>query len=61
MADELLTPAGVAQILKVTPETLRRWREKGEGPPFEQFTDRIIRYSSEGLEGWRAQRRTAVG
>jgi excisionase family DNA binding protein len=30
---ELLTTDQVAEYLSVTPETVRRWRGRGEGPP----------------------------
>lgn len=61
MDEQTLRPGEVAEILGVSPETLRRWRQDGSGPPFEQLSERTVRYPKAALEAWRAERRTAVG
>ena len=54
---ELLTPRKVTEMLKVTDEGLRRWRQEGTGPPFVQLGYRTVRYDAADLETWIAERK----
>lgn len=56
---DLLTPQQVAEILQLTTETLRNWRDSGSGPPFERLNGRVIRYERAALEQWRESRRVS--
>ena len=49
MGNELLTPAEAAEILRISPATLPRWRWAGEGPDFVRI-GRSIRYRREDLD-----------
>jgi len=48
----LLTPEEVARMLRVHPQTLRRWRMDHEGPPFIAVSERIIRYKRDDVSEW---------
>ena len=50
--EQLLKPAAVAEMLHVTTETLRRWRDEGTGPPFKRLTARTVRYARSDVEEW---------
>lgn len=41
-----------AKILGVTPDTMRRWRQRGDGPPFIRVGPTLCRYSVEALRAW---------
>lgn len=56
MTDRPLTPGHVARLLGVTTETLRRWRDAGEGPPWLALAGRTVRYPAGALNAWRAAR-----
>jgi predicted site-specific integrase-resolvase len=49
---EMLTPAQVADMLRVPRETLRYWRKNGKGPPWTRLSDQVIRYPREAFEKW---------
>jgi excisionase family DNA binding protein len=51
--DEYLTPAEAADLLKLHPQTLARWRTDGTGPRFIKF-GRHIRYAKKDLAAWAA-------
>lgn len=55
MADRMLRPAQVAELLDVHVETLARWRRKGIGPSAIKAGPRLWRYPVEGLEAYRRQ------
>ena len=42
---------GAADRLGITPETLRNWRWRGEGPPFLKL-GRAVRYRLSDLSAW---------
>ena len=47
---ELLTPEEKAAELKISTETLRRWRRQGKGPVFKRISRQCIRYLPEIIE-----------
>lgn len=51
MAIRLLTSDEVADLLKVTRNTLERWRREGEGPPAMKI-GRQVRYDENELQTW---------
>lgn len=52
----LLTTAQLAELLGVTPQTVRAWRAEGEGPPYFYLTSRTIRYRREEVDRWLSTR-----
>lgn len=48
-APEVMTPAQAAAFLRVTTETLFRWRKDGSGPRYSQPNARIVRYLRDDL------------
>ena len=42
--DQLLTPRELSEILKVSEDTLRRWRKQGTGPSYVKLGGRMVRY-----------------
>jgi excisionase family DNA binding protein len=53
---ELLTIGQLAKELNVNPETLRRWRRRGEGPAFMEMGDKLIRYRREDISAWQEKK-----
>jgi excisionase family DNA binding protein len=49
--DVLLTEAEVAEMLRVSQRTVRRWRNEGSGPPALRV-GRRIRYRRSAVEAW---------
>jgi excisionase family DNA binding protein len=49
--DELLTEAELAQLLKVSVGTIRRWRAEGTGPPALRL-GRGVRYRRADVDAW---------
>ena len=49
--DEYLTEAEVAELLKVSAGTLRRWRREGIGPPSLRL-GRGVRYLRREVDRW---------
>ena len=49
--DVLLTEAEVAEMLRVSQRTVRRWRNEGTGPPALRI-GRRIRYRRSAVETW---------
>lgn len=41
-----------ARYLRVTPLTLRNWRQRGEGPPWIRLGPRMIRYPVPSLSAY---------
>ena len=48
----LMTTREVADLLKVSPRTLQRWRLTGLGPAFIRFNDRSVRYAPADVRQW---------
>lgn len=51
-SDDILTAAQAAALLKLSERTLRRLRDRGEGPPFRRLPDGQPLYTRSGLETW---------
>jgi hypothetical protein len=49
---ELMTSAEVAALLRVSPATLCRWRERGTGPRVLWLSARVPRYSWRDVQRW---------
>lgn len=49
--ERLLTSREVADILRVSPSTLSRWRDRGDGPPWLDLGG-LPRYALEDLRRW---------
>ena len=54
--DEYLTEADVAELLKVSVGTLRRWRREGTGPPSLRL-GRGVRYLRAEVDRWAKRQR----
>jgi predicted DNA-binding transcriptional regulator AlpA len=54
MLDPLILPSEAADYLKVTVQTLARWRmaRPGKGPPYCKLGRGLVRYRREDLEAW---------
>lgn len=50
----LLTPAEVAERLRVTRSTLTYWRSTDQGPAFVKLGKGSVRYPADALEAWLA-------
>lgn len=50
-----LTPKELAEKLRVSTRTLKRWRRNHEGPPYAKFGARVI-YPLDQVDIWLAQR-----
>ena len=48
----LLTTANVANVLGFAPETVKRWRRSGDGPPFVRVGSKGIRYKPDDVWDW---------
>ena len=56
-----MTTKELARLLKVSPRTIARWREKGTGPDYARIGGRIV-YPESALVDWIAPRvETSVG
>jgi excisionase family DNA binding protein len=54
--DEYLTEREVAELLKVSEGTLRRWRTEGTGPPSLRL-GRGVRYLRRDVDAWAERQR----
>lgn len=57
----LLRPADAARRLSVCQDTLRAWRDVGEGPPYLWMPNGRVRYRLEDLVVWLRERTVAAG
>ena len=48
----LLTTKEAAAFLNVSPKTLEKWRWNGEGPTFQKFGNKLVKYDPDVLAGW---------
>jgi len=48
----IMTSSEVADMLKVSDETMLRWRKDGVGPKFSQPNCRIVRYLRDDVVAW---------
>ena len=53
----LLTAADLAQRLSVDQKTVRRWRAEGKLPPAVELGSSVLRWESEVVDTWLAERR----
>ncbi|MGO8965870.1 MAG: helix-turn-helix transcriptional regulator [Mycobacterium sp.] len=49
---ELLRTSEVAEMIKVSKDTLRWWRHRGEGPPSFKMGRKIVVYPADELAVW---------
>lgn len=49
---DLLSELEVSASLKISPQTLRNWRAKGEGPRFFKVGKRVIRYRRSDVDAF---------
>jgi Helix-turn-helix domain len=55
-----LTAPETANVLRISPVTLGRWRIEGKGPPFRKFGRRVL-YATSDLIAWgEAQKRVST-
>jgi excisionase family DNA binding protein len=47
-----LTPAEVAERLRVSVKTLERWRADGGGPRYSRRGQRLVRYFADDVDAW---------
>ncbi|CAN5484861.1 hypothetical protein BH09ACT12_BH09ACT12_24000 [soil metagenome] len=59
-AEDLLTLAEVAEILRTPENTLRWWRQKGDGPEFFKIGRRLVTTVGDVRRFMREQRRTTT-
>ncbi|WP_329138237.1 helix-turn-helix domain-containing protein [Streptomyces sp. NBC_01476] len=59
----LWTTEEIAQLLRVDPSTVRRWRaeQPPQGPPFIRLSGRVVLYDTHDLHDWLDERRTTPG
>jgi Helix-turn-helix domain len=59
----MLTTEELAQLLRVDPSTVRRWRTTAplQGPPFIKMSDRVTLYLWEDVQEWLRSKRTMPG
>lgn len=50
--DQLLTPAEVAELLKLQPSTLVEWRRLRKGPRHIRVGHRTVRYRRSDIDAW---------
>jgi len=55
MEEQLLTTSDVATLLKVSQQTIYRWRNANQGPPFLQL-EGSIRYRRADVQAWKDER-----
>ena len=41
-----------ADFLDVTPRSMQKWRQTGEGPPFVRISSRSVKYTRFNCRGW---------
>ncbi|CAL9611445.1 helix-turn-helix transcriptional regulator [Nocardiopsis dassonvillei] len=47
-----LTPDEAADRLRVSADTLRRWRRHDTGPAWHRAGDRLVRYRTTDIDAW---------
>jgi excisionase family DNA binding protein len=52
---EYLTTKEVAQLLRLKPRTLKKWRSQKQGPPFVRLGNRV-RYPRKPLDEWTSRK-----
>ena len=59
--ESLVDDQRVAQMLSVSPETLKRWRQLGSGPLFVRVGPRAVRYRPSDIAAWLESTRVRAG
>lgn len=54
---DYLSEPKAARIGAISPHTLRKWRQTGDGPPFIRVSARCIRYRRDDFLHWLEARR----
>lgn len=57
MQDKLLTTAEVADLLRITPGTLRLWRHRQQGPPSYAYGRQVV-YKTSEVDAWLESKRS---
>jgi predicted DNA-binding transcriptional regulator AlpA len=59
LSEPMMTTEEVAELLRVDPSTIRRWRtaDPVQGPPFIHISERMTVYAPEDVHAWLAARR----
>lgn len=55
---EWLSPAEAAKHLAVSPHTVKKWRQRGVGPPFHRYSRGLrlyVRYDKGELDAWQSR------
>lgn len=55
-ASRLLTAEDVAQLTRLSVETLAQWRSQKKGIPYVKISRNCVRYRQSDLDGWLAER-----
>lgn len=55
--NELYTPVELAEYLRVSVQTIRRWRLNGEGPKPTVLSYQTVRYRSDDVQAWLDERK----
>ncbi len=53
---ELMNESEAAELLRLTPNALRKWRQLRKGPRFIKLSERCVRYDRRDLEHWLTSR-----
>ena len=48
----IYTEPETADLLRVQPSTLERWRREGTGPTYVRLGGRVVRYRQADLDAW---------
>jgi predicted DNA-binding transcriptional regulator AlpA len=56
VASRLLTAEDVAEVTRLSVETLAQWRSQGRGVPYIKVGRNCVRYRQCDLDGWLAER-----
>lgn len=54
-SDRVMNQTQAAEMLATTPQRMKKMRETGNGPPFQQLGPRTIRYSLHAIQQWLKQ------
>ncbi|WP_424674065.1 helix-turn-helix transcriptional regulator [Candidatus Binatus sp.] len=54
--DVIMSESDCARMIGVAPETAKRMRRHGEGPPFFAVSGHVVRYSRTRVLAWLAER-----
>ena len=52
MTEKIIKTEEVAEMLSVSVHTVKKWRQKEQGPPFRRIEKRMIRYRESEVWNW---------